>query len=209
MNVSDRLDAHARHWRVVVEHTFETETSVIAFGRREAHAVALKVVKRHGDEWTSGEVVRAFQGRGVVRAHESVDGAMLLERLIPGHSLVQMSLRRDDDATDIIANLIREMSDATPPESCATVHDWAKGFERYPASGRPEIPGDLVAEGQGRFRRLSRSQRDLRLLHGDLHHSNVLFDTTRGWLAIDPKGLVGEVGYEIGAMLRNPVEHPI
>jgi streptomycin 6-kinase len=45
-------------------------------------------------------------------------------------------------------------------------------------------------------------------LHGDLHHYNVLFDSDRGWLAIDPKGVIGEVEYEIGAALRNPYENP-
>jgi streptomycin 6-kinase len=43
-------------------------------------------------------------------------------------------------------------------------------------------------------------------LHGDLHHYNVLFDSERGWVAIDPKGVVGEVEYEVGAALRNPCE---
>jgi streptomycin 6-kinase len=46
------------------------------------------------------------------------------------------------------------------------------------------------------------------LLHGDLQHYNVLFDNARGWVAIDPKGVVGELEYEIGAILRNPVEQP-
>ena len=46
------------------------------------------------------------------------------------------------------------------------------------------------------------------LLHGDLQHYNVLLDRDRGWLAIDPKGVVGELEYEIGAMIRNPVDHP-
>jgi streptomycin 6-kinase len=40
----------------------------------------------------------------------------------------------------------------------------------------------------------------------DLHHYNVLSDSGRGWLAIDPKGLVGEVEYEVGAAIRNPID---
>jgi streptomycin 6-kinase len=35
-----------------------------------------------------------------------------------------------------------------------------------------------------------------------------LRSSDRGWLAIDPKGVVGEVEYEVGAALRNPIEHP-
>jgi streptomycin 6-kinase len=45
-------------------------------------------------------------------------------------------------------------------------------------------------------------------LHGDLHHYNILFDTDRSWLAIDPKGVIGEIEYEIGASLRNPYQKP-
>jgi streptomycin 6-kinase len=46
------------------------------------------------------------------------------------------------------------------------------------------------------------------LLHGDLQHYNVLFDNDHGWVAIDPKGVVGELEYEVGAILRNPVDLP-
>src|SRR5579859_7333229 len=41
------------------------------------------------------------------------------------------------------------------------------------------------------------------LLHGDLHHDNILMAGRQPWLAIDPKGLVGEPAYETGALLRN------
>ena len=58
------------------------------------------------------------------------------------------------------------------------------------------------------YLRLCGTQKNRRLLHGDLHHENVIFDDRRGWLAIDPKGVVGEIEYEIGAALRNPVDRP-
>jgi streptomycin 6-kinase len=42
------------------------------------------------------------------------------------------------------------------------------------------------------------------LLHGDLQHHNVL-QSGDGWLAIDPKGVVGDPGYEVGALFYNPM----
>jgi streptomycin 6-kinase len=42
------------------------------------------------------------------------------------------------------------------------------------------------------------------LLHGDLHHENILAARREPWLSIDPKGVVGEPAYEVGALLRNP-----
>jgi streptomycin 6-kinase len=89
-----------------------------------------------------------------------------------------------------------------------TVEDWAKGFERYSASGDDQIPKSLVDKGHQVYLELCGSQSSPRLLHGDLHHYNVLYDSDRGWLAIDPKGVVGEIEYEIGALLRNPYEKP-
>jgi streptomycin 6-kinase len=46
------------------------------------------------------------------------------------------------------------------------------------------------------------------LLHGDLHHWNILTSEREPWLALDPKGVVGEPGYEIGPLLLNPTLQP-
>jgi streptomycin 6-kinase len=65
----------------------------------------------------------------------------------------------------------------------------------------------LMKRGR-RKRPCSDSVRARRLLHGDLHHYNVLFDTDSGWAVIDPWGALGEIEFEIGAALRNPVDVP-
>jgi streptomycin 6-kinase len=41
------------------------------------------------------------------------------------------------------------------------------------------------------------------LLHGELHHENILAAERAPWLAIDPKGVIGEPAYETGALIRN------
>ncbi|MEO8434464.1 MAG: aminoglycoside phosphotransferase family protein [Pyrinomonadaceae bacterium] len=207
--VLGRIQDHAREWGVVVEGTFETESSAIAFGKRDNLSVVLKVIKKEGDEWLSGEVLEAFKGNGVARVYECVPGAVLLERLQPGHSLADMSLNGNDErATEILCSVIRQMSAKEIPRASPTVHDWGKGFERYVATGDDSIPNTLVQAAQRVFSARCASQGAPRLLHGDLQHYNVLFDLNRGWLAIDPKGLVGEIEYEVGALLRNPIERP-
>jgi streptomycin 6-kinase len=194
---------------VVVNQTLETESSLIGFGTRGDQPVVLKVIRRPGDEWRSGEILDAFAGKGVVRVYEYVEGAVLLERLSPGNSLVGIALNGgDDEATEILADVIQQMSPRQFVKAIVTVEDWAKGFARYLASGDEQIPRSLVEKAYGVYRHLCSSQSSLRLLHGDLHHYNVVFDAERGWLAIDPKGVVGEIEYEIGALLRNPYEKP-
>jgi streptomycin 6-kinase len=127
---------------------------------------------------------------------------------------------RDEEATSILANVLKQMSSCessseqestnlrAPLQHCPTVHDLAKGFDRYIVTGDEQVPEQLVKAGQRVFLALCASQRQPRLLHGDFQHYNVLFDSTRGWLAIDPKGVFGEIEYEVGAVLRNPIEQP-
>lgn len=202
--VEDRIKA----WRIVVESTEETETSVLAFGRSDNRPVVLKVTKHPGDEWRSGEVLDAFDGKGVVERYDHIEGAILLERLDPATPLARMALDGNDDrATEVLANVIRKMSPRAV-DTIPTVHDWAAAFDRYVACGDFRIPKPLVLEAQRVYSDLCASQARQRLLHGDLHHYNVLFDSSRGWVAIDPKGVVGELAYEVGAALRNPYERP-
>lgn len=207
--LSQRLDERVRSWRVVVEDTFETATSLIAYGRRDDDPVVLKLVKSPGDEWHAGSVLHAFGGRGVVRVHEFVGGAMLLERLRPGNSLVDLSLGdRDEESTAVLAEVIGAMAPDAAMRTYPTVREWGEGFRRYTASGDHRLPPELVLQAEELYDELVDSQRRPRLLHGDLQHSNVLFDDRRGWIAVDPKGVVGELEFEIGAALRNPIERP-
>jgi streptomycin 6-kinase len=203
-----RLEDRINAWRIVVDRLAETETSILVFGRRGTQPVVLKVLKTPGDEWRSGEILDAFGGKGVVRVYDSVSGALLLERLSPGQSLVNMAVSVDDAATQILAKVIGEMVPRASPATVPTVQEWATSFDLYVASGSVQIPEDLLAEAHRVYTYLCRSQSQPRLLHGDLHHDNVLFDSGRGWLAVDPKGVIGELEYEVGAALRNPWESP-
>jgi streptomycin 6-kinase len=187
------IDELARQWRVTIEESFETPTSLIAYGRRDSQRVVLKLVKNRGDEWRSGEIVNAFDGRGMARVYEYVDGAMLLERLDPGSPLVDLTLAgRDEEATEILADVIGAMEPRGSVSGCATVRDWARGFSSYVESGDDQVPAPLVAQAHRLFTDLCDSQTNPHLLHGDLQHYNVLFDRDRGWLAIDPKGVIGD-----------------
>ena len=194
---------------MTLAETRETVTSLLGFGVRDGRGVVLKLTKQASDELHSGTVLRAFAGDGAARVYESEVGAVLLERLDPGEELVNLVRRgADDEATTILAQLMAKLMNHTAPAECPTVADWGRGFERYGRSGDAQIPDGLVKQGQALYEQLTFSQRTTMLLHGDLQHYNVLFDRERGWTAIDPKGIVGELEYEVGALLRNPGELP-
>lgn len=204
VRISDRATA----WGILIEDIAETENSVLAFGRLKDQAVTLKVPKQPDDELLAGLVLRAFDGKGMVRMLDQVEGVLLLERLMPGESLVTTVASGDDEnATELLAAVIGRLS----PHDCPgvpTVEEWGQSFARRRARSDPSLPKPLVDEAHDMYGKLCASQRRCRLLHGDLHHGNVLFDAQAGWLAIDPKGVLGEPEYEIGAALRNPIEYP-
>jgi streptomycin 6-kinase len=200
-----QLQVKAKTWNVTIEETRETPTSLLGFGVRAGQRVVLKITRPDGDESQSGKVLEAFGGDGAVRVYEYETGAVLLERLEPGEKLVNLE---DDKATMILAQVMKTLAHHQAPVECPTVADWGRGFDRYLASGDRQLPLEMIHEARGLYQDLASTQGTTMLLHGDLQHYNVLFDNERGWIAIDPKGVVGEWEYEVGPLLRNPVEHP-
>jgi streptomycin 6-kinase len=207
--LNDRILSCARAWQVAIERMAATETSVIVYGKRAGKPVVIKVVKREDDEWRCGDIAARFGARGVAQVYEHAPGAALFERLSPGEPLAALCLEgRDEEATHILAGLLGRMAPLEPPSWCATVEQWGEAFARYLESADTRVPRDLVEPAQRIYVELCATQRNPGLLHGDLHQYNVLSDRGRGWCAIDPKGVVGELEYEIGAALRNPYERP-
>ncbi len=151
--------------------------------------------------------LRLFAGRSSVRLldYDATDEVQLLERLEPGRSL--RTLTDDVEAISIATNVMRQlwrpMPDAHP---FPTVLDWGAGLthlrQRYNGGSGP-FPVRLLTEAEALFAELSASMADPVLLHGDLHQDNILSVGQQQWLAIDPKGLIGEPAYETGALLRN------
>jgi streptomycin 6-kinase len=132
-------------------------------------------------EWFSGH-----GGVGLI-AIDRKRGAALMERVSPGTRLVDSGL--DDAAATaaaagVMAAIWRPAGGAFP-----RVREWGE-----PLGGRP---GAVFAE-------LCDSMGEQVVLHGDLHHENVLRSGDHGWVAIDPKGVIGEREYETGALMRNP-----
>jgi streptomycin 6-kinase len=161
-----------------------------------------RYVKRGPGVRDEARALAALQGEGVVRLLGHEGGALVLERVLPGTQLAAVA--DDDEATRIAANVMRRLW--RPPAGFPTVAGWGEGFARHRAAhGGGSGPLDRASfeRAERLFGELCASQAAPVLLHGDLHHFNVL-EGPRGWVAIDPKGVVGEPCYEPGALLRNP-----
>ena len=157
------------------------------------------------------EALRLFDGRGAVRLLDADAewGALLLERLEPGTQLVALCEEDDEAATKAAADVMKRLWRPVPAaHSFPTAAGWGKGLRRlreHFGGGTGPFPRRLFEEAETLFAELLASADEEVVTHGDLHHGNVLAATRDRWLAIDPKGLVAEPAYEVGALLRNPL----
>ncbi len=183
----------------------ETPSGCVAFVRRRGAPMVLKVPRPDDDEANGAVVLRHYDGHGAVRVLDVMDGGMLLERLAPGEPLrALVRAGRDDAATAVICDVAAALHRSGPPtDGHPRIEDWGRGFGRYRRLRDRTVAGPLVDRAEAVFRDLAASQGGRRLLHGDLQHYNILRDEERGWVAIDPKGVLGEAAYEMGAALRN------
>ncbi len=207
------VDACAARWSLKVGPPFPSLTFNYAAPAEGAggERLVLKLGVPVRELLSEIEAMRVFEGRGAARlfGSDAVRGALLLERLEPGTSLVALCEEDDGAATAAAAGVMRRLWRApVQGHDFPTTADWGRGFERCRAhfgGGAGPFPRRLFEEGESLFAELLSSSQAPVLLHGDLHHGNVLAAEREPWLAIDPKGLVGEPAYEVGALLRNPL----
>jgi streptomycin 6-kinase len=107
----------------------------------------------------------------------------------------------DDEASRIICNVVAKLHarKADPPDGLVSLAQWFHAFG--PAAAQY---GGLLFKAAAAARDLLSAPRDVTVLHGDIHHGNILDFGSRGWLAIDPKGLVGERAFDYANIFCNP-----
>jgi streptomycin 6-kinase len=207
----DELAGYLDRWGLTRESGDEITTrgARIYRVRHGGEPAVLKVLSGASDEALAPRWLRHFSGRGAVHVLREDRGAVLLQRAVPGTSLAEfVADGRDEQATHIVADvMLRLHHGRKPPSGWPSLRDWAEGFTRRRAhTVHRRLPQRLLDRGEGIFRELSASQGKQFLLHGDLHHANILADQGNGWLVIDPKGVVGESAFETAAAIRNPAE---
>lgn len=154
------------------------------------------------DAGQGGALMEWWDGDGAARVLARDATAMLLERAIGPGSLAEMARTgRDDDACRILCATAARLHSPRPAPrpDLIPLEPWFR--ELAPAAASHGGILDRCAEAA---RALLAEPREVGVLHGDLHHDNVLDFGGRGWLAIDPKGLIGERGFDFANIFTNP-----
>lgn len=153
------------------------------------------------------EALVLYAGRGAVRLldHDASAGALLLERVVPGTPVHEG--QNELEATTTAARLMKQLWREPPQEhSFPSLSIWFRAFARLRDmfdGGTGPFPSQLISGAESAFVQLNGASDAGVVLHGDLHHTNILLSQRDGWVAIDPKGVVGDRGYEIGSFMIN------
>lgn len=172
----------------------------------DGKSAVLKIALPLNDPEIYGEAeyLRLLNGKGVVNllSFDREHKAMLLEKARPGANLRSVCRKDQGKAVKIAIDVLKSLLRPVPSsrEHFILLDDWFSGLER--AIGT-DFPQDYAERALSLYAELSADRKNIYLLHGDLHHSNILSATREEFLAIDPKGIIGHVGYDIGVFLNN------
>jgi streptomycin 6-kinase len=189
-------------WKLVPDgEAIATPSSLLLPVRHRGQPAMLKIV-REEEERRGGRLMAWWNGDGAARVLAQDEQALLLERATGPRSLATMVAAGDDDEASRILCATAARLHAPrrgPPPELAPLSGWFEALS--PAAG---IHGGLLAQADAAARDLLAVPREVVTLHGDIHHGNVLDAGAVGWVAIDPKGLLGERTFDFTNILRNP-----
>jgi streptomycin 6-kinase len=197
------FDDHLARWNLVADGAPITTPAGMLLPVRQKGVPAMLKIAFEEEERRGGRLMAWWQGNGAARVLAEQDGVLLLERATGPRSLAAMARSgQDDEATRILCQTTRRLHEhrAPLPVGLVPLDRWFEVLLKV------HDQGGVLAEGRSVARALLADPREQVALHGDIHHGNVLDAGSAGWVAIDPKGLLGERSFDYVNILRNPDE---
>ena len=189
-------------WRLIPDgEPIITPTSRLLPVRADRVPAMLKIAVAD-DEQRGGRLMHWWDGQGAAPVLAHAAEALLLARAEGGVSLADMARNgQDDEASRILCAAVANLHAPRPPPP-PDLTPLARWFAPlWPAA---QVHGGVLRVAASLAGDLLATPRDVRVLHGDMHHGNLLHFGLRGWLAIDPKGLVGERSFDYANLFCNP-----
>ncbi len=204
------VDEFSERWGLTdVQPVPNLSFNFVAFAKHTSTAqnVMLKMGVPNNELRSEIAALKLFNGNGACQLLESDEerGVFLLERLTPGTMLAE--LKDDDERTHIAADVMQRLWRIAPEKNnFIQLSDWfdeLKTVRHKFNGGTGPFPKEIFERVESFLPKLF-ADKNVKLIHGDFHHFNILKSEERGWLVIDPKGVIGPAGYEVGPLMINP-----
>lgn len=206
----DILDHYCKAWSVTSPEYINVSSAcsdVFKVTMSDGQSAALKIRYGRGieAEENSNAALSYFDGHGIVKLYQSDVRAQLLE-FVAGKMLKSyVDDGRDAEATNIICDVIEQLHSVRKTNldvfKTLDVHACELFNQAEKRTGDEWLE---LAYAASLGRELLAQQVDVRALHGDVHHENII-EGARGWVLIDPNGLVGDPIYEYANTFNNPI----
>ena len=147
-------------------------------------------------------LLACWDGKAAVKVYRYDAGALLMERAVGSQSLRHLVLDgHEDEANTIVCKLVEQLHahTCTATPALSPLASWFRSLEKAAAQH-----DGLFAACHAVADKLLRDPQDQLALHGDIHYDNILDSGNRGWIAIDPKGVIGERGFDYANLFCNP-----
>lgn len=202
------LDEMAQRWQLTLGEPFLLSYNYVCAARMaDGEDAVLKVGVPNPELVSEIEALRLYDGQGAARliASDAENGLLLEERLRPGTMLLEV--QDDAAATEIAAGVMRSLWRPAPAQNrLIRLTDWFEAFREYRRvfGSTGPLPERVIGKAEGLVADFFAEGEQHVVLHGDFHHYNLL-RAGETWKVVDPKGVIGPRGYEVGPLLVNPL----
>ena len=122
---------------------------------------------------------------------------LVLEKVVPGMPLKEIT--DEHKACQIFSHIVKSLPKLAEPGLYPTLEEWLSIIPNHSL-----LEKKLLDKAETTEKKLAAIPRNTYLLHGDLHHENIL-ESHRGWMCLDPKGVIGPLEFETALYLLNPL----
>ena len=208
----ETVSYYIHKWELVNEGPVEnlSYNYVLRVRDLENRPLILKLGVPNYDFANECRTLQFYDGASCVRVikEDAWNGAFLLDRLVPGNMLLDLD---EELAVKEFAEVWKKTRRPIKSNSdFPLIQDWFRAFDRYlltyPENNGP-LPNEQVEKAKMLAHHILYQTGDLQLLHGDLHHQNILYSDKYGWMAIDPKGIIGDSYFDLISFLINELQH--
>jgi streptomycin 6-kinase len=187
----------------------DTHSSFVYRAMQNDLPVIVKTLKPEGHGERPGmDFLRWRDGFGAIKLVAQYGDTSLLEDA--GHLTLRTYHGQVGDviATEIIVDVLQRLHAPSPsplPAALTPLLDHFEALFSLEKAGADADTADVISWSAGLARALLADQHNIKPLHGDLHHDNIIGGERGGWMAIDPQGLIGDPAYDVANVFGNPL----